>query len=67
MPASVTVQVGLCWTWSENQIVCYAPNLEEVEGAYWFGSVRPVCPLSNLSRAVRGRILKFGMWFAYEN
>ena len=20
----------------------YAPNFEEVEGAYWFGSVRPV-------------------------
>ena len=24
----------------------YAPNFEEVEGAYWFGPVRPsVCPL----------------------
>ena len=23
----------------------YAPNLEEVEGSYWFGPVRPsVCP-----------------------
>ena len=21
---------------------CYAPNFEEVEGAYWFGSVRAV-------------------------
>ena len=21
----------------------YAPNFEEVEGAYWFGSVRAVC------------------------
>ena len=23
----------------------YAPNFEEVEGAYWFGFVRPVCPV----------------------
>ena len=23
-------------------IIFYAPNFEEVQGAYWFGSVRPV-------------------------
>ena len=25
-----------------NEYNFYAPNFEEVEGAYWFGSVRPV-------------------------
>ena len=28
---------------SDRKAICfYAPNFEEVEGAYWFGSVRPV-------------------------
>ena len=50
----------------------YAPNFKEVEGAYWFGSIRPVSPVRELCLALgqeplRARILKFGMWFVYEN
>ena len=52
----------------------YAPNLEEVEGAYWFGSVRvsvhassAKVMLSSRSGTVKARILKFGMWFVNEN
>ena len=49
----------------------YAPNFEEVEGAYWFGpvclwlgvSVRYACIRS---RTVEDRILKFGMWNKHE-
>ena len=39
------------------------PTLEEVEGAYWFGSVSGVTgvTLSTRSGTVRARILKFGM------
>ena len=52
----------------------YALSLEEVEEAYWFGSVRPcvhacVRPcitLCMLSRTIRDRILKFDMWNKYE-
>ena len=29
--------------------ICYAPNFEEVEGAYWFGSVRAVSQSVSLS------------------
>ena len=47
-------------------VVFYAPNFEEVEGAYWFGPLRAcVCPSVTLcirSRTVRDRILKFDMW-----
>ena len=51
----------------------YAPNFEEVEGAYWFGSVRAVQWVSACVQSVslwcvrtrsgtfRARILKFGM------
>ena len=28
----------------------YAPNFEEVEGAYWFGSVRPVVSSQSVMR-----------------
>ena len=50
----------------------YAPYLEEVEEAYWFGPVRPsvrpsVSYACTWSRTVRKRILKFGMWDEYEN
>ena len=54
----------------------YAPNFEEVEGAYWFG---PVCGLSVCacmrvciryacirSKRVKDRILKFNMWNKHE-
>ena len=41
----------LCSNWEADQHLCfYAPNFEEVDGAYWFGSVRPVvCSQSTLS------------------
>ena len=45
----------------------YAPNFEEVEGAYWFGSVRAVSQSVSQSvmreHSVRNiaKILKFGM------
>ena len=47
-------------------------KLFEVEGAYWFGSVRAsVCACVSYaytrSRTVRGRMLKFGMWFQTRN
>ena len=52
----------------------YAPNFEEVEGAYWFG---PVCPSVRLSvrntfwklgnsRTPYTRILKFYIWHIHE-
>ena len=48
----------------------YAPNFEEVEGAYWFGPVRPCVRVGVTlcigSRTVRDRILKFDMWNKYE-
>ena len=48
----------------------YAPNFEEVEGAYWFGPVRLSVPntfwqLRN-SRTADARILKFYMWHVHE-
>ena len=59
---------------SRRRIFNYAANFEEVEGVYWFGSVQcNVCicsarvTLSTRSGKVRGRILKSGMWLAYEN
>ena len=55
----------------------YAPNFGEVEGAYWFGPVRPSVRLSDRlsarntwqlrnSRTAYARILKFYMWHVHE-
>ena len=54
----------------------YAPNFGEVEGAYWFGPVRPsVCPSVRLSithwqlrnsRTAYARILTLYMWHVHE-
>ena len=60
----------------------YAPNFEEVEGAYWFGPVRPSVRLSvrpsvrlsvrntfwklRNSRTPSARILKFYIWHIHE-
>ena len=52
----------------------YAPNFEEVEGAYWFGPVRPPVRLSvrntfwklRNSRTPYARILKFYIWHIHE-
>ena len=50
----------------------YAPNFEEIEGAYWFGavhasiSVRASVTLCIQSRTVRDRILKFNIWNVHE-
>ena len=55
----------------------YAPNFGEVEGAYWFGPVRPSVRLSvrlsvrntwqlRNSRTAYARILKFYMWHVHE-
>ena len=52
----------------------YAPNFEEVEGAYWFGPVRPSVRLSvrntfwqlRNSRTPYARILKFNIWHIHE-
>ena len=38
---SVNKTSGLTTT-SKNKVDFYAPNFEEVEGAYWFGSVHAV-------------------------
>ena len=56
-------------------IIFMPPTSEEVDGAYWFGSVRASVrawvrlkvTLSTRSRTLTGRMLKFGVWFAYEN
>ena len=55
-------------------LVFYAPNFEEVEGAYWFGPVRPSVRLSvrntfwklRNSRTPYARILKFYIWHIHE-
>ena len=57
-----------------NVYVFYAPDFEEVEGAYWFGHVRPSVRLSvhntfwqlKNSRTAYARILKFYMWYVHE-
>ena len=40
----------------------YAPNFEEVDGAYWFRVVRACIPLS---RTVHARVLKFHIWIPH--
>ena len=52
----------------------YVPNFEEVEGAYWFGPVRPSVRLSvrntfwqlRNSGTAYARIFKFYMWHVHE-
>ena len=74
--------ISIEFHYEQNQIMplgvispCYAPNFGEVEGAYWFGSVRPsvrlsvrntLWPLRN-SRTAHARILKLYMWHVHEN
>ena len=55
------------------QKICfYAPNFGEVEGAYWFGPVRPSVRLSvsrwqlRNSRTAYARILKLYLWHVHE-
>ena len=51
-------------------------RLEEVDGVYWFGPVRPSACLSiclsfryacTRSKTVRKKFLKFNVWDEYEN
>ena len=48
------------------------PNFREVEGAYWFGPVRPSVHLSvtrwqlRNSRTAYARIMKLYMWHVHE-
>ena len=43
-------------------VAFYAPNFEEVDGAYWFRVVRPsVCS----SKPVHARVLKFHIWISH--
>ena len=37
--STLTKQVQSCQQIKD--LSCYAPNFEEVEGAYWFGPLRP--------------------------
>ena len=47
-------------------IYFYAPNFEEVDGAYWFWVVRAsVCPSVHSSRVVHARVLKFHIWILH--
>ena len=41
--------------------VHYAPNFEEVEGAYWFGPVR-LCVRGALRFAYGQELLEIGFW-----
>ena len=41
----------------------YAPNFEEVAGAYWF---RVVCPCVRLWKTVHARVLKFHIWIPHR-
>ena len=44
----------------------YAPNFEEVDGAYWFWVVRACVHLSiRSSRTVHARVLKFHIWIPH--
>ena len=49
------------WHMTEN-LVYYAPNFEEVDGAYWFRVVG-ACILS--SKTVHARVLKFHIWIPH--
>ena len=55
-----------------HSLVFYAPNFGEVEGAYWFGPVRPSVRLSvtlwqlRNSGTAYARILKLYMWHVHE-
>ena len=40
----------------------YAPNFEEVDGAYWF---RVVCASVRSSKNVHARVLKFHIWIPH--
>ena len=45
---------------------CYAPNFEEVDGAYWFQVVRAcVRACGRSSRTVHARVLKFHIWIPH--
>ena len=61
---SRTVRDRICGISMKNKRthINYTPNFEEVEGAYWFGPLRPSVMLCIQSRTVRDRILKLDMW-----
>ena len=79
MPTLMCLSIGtpknnefsICSKW---KIHYYAPNFEEVDGAYWFGPVRPSVRLSvrntfwklRNSRTPYARILKFYIWHIHE-
>ena len=45
---------------------CYAPNFEEVDGAYWFRVVRASVRLCvRSSKTVHARVLKFHIWIPH--
>ena len=45
---------------------CYAPNFEEVDGAYWFRVVRASVRLCvRSSKTVHARVLKFRIWIPH--
>ena len=55
-------------TWFKRIVEChyYAPNFEEVDGAYWFRVLR-LCLRASVcsSRTVHARVLKFHMWIPH--
>ena len=58
-PTRRTDKEGIWWQLRDN----YAPNFEEVVGAYWFRVVRAsVCPSICSTKTVHARVLKFHIW-----
>ena len=53
------------WNWIVSVFDQYAPNFDEVDGAYWFRVMRPSVRASVRSRTMHARVLKFHIWIPH--